>query len=214
MVTGDGDGLSIGETADSPLNAGTLISISSCSIIRYTGDQGQYSPLREEHKVTKSTPFGSIDHPFNPLALAMGADVLSPAPWTATPKHLQSMLLRPTPIKALLSWRSYQNCNIFNDGKTFDATEKGSKSSETLFLEHGQPLVLEPDKTKRIKLDGFKPVIVDLTEVPAKTTFDSRRKISTKPRYWCVCSMTRICRVTCPAFGVFYETERACYEIS
>jgi 2-oxoglutarate ferredoxin oxidoreductase subunit beta len=96
IVTGDGDGLSIGGNHTIHLlrrNFDVNILLFNNQIYGLT--KGQYSPTSEEHKVTKSTPFGSIDHPFNPLALAMGADGSFIArSMDRDPKHLQAMLLR------------------------------------------------------------------------------------------------------------------------
>ena len=111
--------------------------------------KGQYSPTSESEKVTKSTPLGSIDHPFNPLALAMGADATFIArSMDRDPKHLQEMLIRSHQHKGSSFLEIYQNCNIFNDGAFEIFTEKTSKSEETLFLEQGKPLIYGAQKTK------------------------------------------------------------------
>jgi len=125
--------------------------------------KGQYSPTSEAHKVTKSSPMGSIDHPFNPAALALGADGSFVArTMDRDPKHMQAMLLRAHGHKGTSFLEIYQNCNIFNDGAFEIFTEKSSKAEETLFLEQGKPLVFGANNDKGIKLDGFKPVVVDL----------------------------------------------------
>src|SRR5690606_11878027 len=127
--------------------------------------KGQYSPTSEEHKITKSTPAGSIDHPFNPLALAMGADATFIArTMDRDPKHLQQMLLRSHGHHGASFLEIYQNCNIFNDGAFEVYTDKGTKAEETLFLEQGQPLIFGATKNKGIKLDGYKPLSVNLEE--------------------------------------------------
>ena len=125
--------------------------------------KGQYSPTSEVNKVTKSTPFGSIDHPFNPLALALGADATFVArSMDRDPKHLQSMLLRAHGHHGASLLEIYQNCNIFNDGAFEIFTEKSTKAEETIFLENGKPLVFGATRNKGIKLDGFNPVVVSL----------------------------------------------------
>jgi 2-oxoglutarate ferredoxin oxidoreductase subunit beta len=177
--------------------------------------KGQYSPTSEEHKVTKSTPFGSIDHPFNPAALAMGADATFVArTMDRDPKHLQEMLLRSNAHVGTSFLEIYQNCNIFNDGAFEIFTEKGTKAMETLFLEQGKPLLFGANKEKGIKLDGFRPVVVELGEGASADDcwvhdekdfykaqiltrmFDDPRIEGHLPR----------------PFGVFYQTERPCYE--
>ena len=108
---------------------------------------------------------GSIDHPFNPAALALGADASFVArSMDRDPKHLQAMILRAQAHKGSSFLEIYQNCNIFNDGAFEVFTEKKSKPEEALFLENGQPLVFGAARNKGIKLDGFKPVVVDLQE--------------------------------------------------
>src|SRR5512146_1045022 len=170
IVTGDGDSLSIGGNHTIHLlrrNFDINILLFNNQIYGLT--KGQYSPTSEEHKITKSTPFGSIDHPFNPLALAMGADATFVArTMDRDPKHLQAMLLRANAHKGASFLEIYQNCNIFNDGAFEIFTEKGSKPQETLFLEHGKPLVFGANGDKGIKLDGFTPKVVNLDEGTSK----------------------------------------------
>ncbi len=216
IVTGDGDSLSIGGNHTIHLlrrNFDVNILLFNNQIYGLT--KGQYSPTSEEKKVTKSTPFGSIDHPFNPAALAMGADATFVArSMDRDPKHLQEMLTRSYQHKGASFLEIYQNCNIFNDGAFEIFTEKASKPTETLFLEQGKPLVFGANKDKGIKLDGFRPVVVDLTagfsaddcwvhdekdfykaQILVRM-FDDPHKDGHLPR----------------PFGVFFETDRPCYE--
>ncbi|ULQ55424.1 2-oxoacid:ferredoxin oxidoreductase subunit beta [Flavihumibacter rivuli] len=216
IVTGDGDGLSIGGNHTIHLlrrNFDVNILLFNNQIYGLT--KGQYSPTSEEQKVTKSTPFGSIDHPFNPLALAMGADATFIArSMDRDPKHLQDMLVRSHAHKGASFLEIYQNCNIFNDGAFEIFTEKASKPEQALFLEQGKPLLFGANKDKGIKLDGLKPVIVDLNAGASADDcwihderdfykaqllvrmFDDPRVEGHMPR----------------PFGVFFETDRACYE--
>ncbi|MBN8832783.1 MAG: 2-oxoacid:ferredoxin oxidoreductase subunit beta [Niastella sp. SCN 39-18] len=217
IVSGDGDGLSIGGNHTIHLlrrNFNVNLLLFNNQIYGLT--KGQYSPTSEEHKITKSTPLGSIDHPFNPLALAMGADASFIArSMDRDPKHLQAMLLRAQQHKGSSFLEIYQNCNIFNDGAFEIFTEKSSKQNEALFLEQGRPLVFgTAEEPKGIKLDGFKPVIVELGKEATPDDlwihdeqdfykaqvlirmFDDPRLQGHLPR----------------PFGVFYQTERACYE--
>ncbi len=166
IVTGDGDGLSIGGNHTIHLlrrNFDVNVLLFNNQIYGLT--KGQYSPTSEEAKVTKSTPMGSIDHPFNPLALALGADASFIArSMDRDPKHLQAMLNRSYAHQGSSFLEIYQNCNIFNDGAFEVFTEKGTKADNALFLENGKPLVFGAAGNKGIRLDGFKPVIVDLNE--------------------------------------------------
>ncbi|MFN6375682.1 MAG: 2-oxoacid:ferredoxin oxidoreductase subunit beta [Chitinophagia bacterium] len=216
IVSGDGDSLSIGGNHTIHMlrrNFNVNFMVFNNQIYGLT--KGQYSPTSEEHKVTKSTPFGSIDHPFNPAALAMGADATFVArTMDRDPKHLQEMLLRSNAHVGTSFLEIYQNCNIFNDGAFEIFTEKGTKAMETLFLEQGKPLLFGANKEKGIKLDGFRPVVVELGEGASADDcwvhdekdfykaqiltrmFDDPRIEGHLPR----------------PFGVFYQTERPCYE--
>jgi 2-oxoglutarate ferredoxin oxidoreductase subunit beta len=164
IVTGDGDGLSIGGNHTIHLlrrNFNVNILLFNNQIYGLT--KGQYSPTSEVNKITKSTPMGSIDHPFNPLALALGADASFIArSMDRDPKHLQAMLLRANGHHGASFLEIYQNCNIFNDGAFEIFTEKGSKAAETLILEHGQPLIYGAAKDKGVRLNGHVPELVDL----------------------------------------------------
>ncbi|RYD59457.1 MAG: 2-oxoacid:ferredoxin oxidoreductase subunit beta [Sphingobacteriales bacterium] len=166
IVTGDGDSLSIGGNHTIHLlrrNFNVNILLFNNQIYGLT--KGQYSPTSELSKVTKSTPMGSLDHPFNPLALALGADASFIArSMDRDPKHLQAMLLRANGHQGASLLEIYQNCNIFNDAAFEVFTEKGTKMEEGLFLEQGQPLVFGANKDKGIKLDGYKPQLVNLSE--------------------------------------------------
>lgn len=150
IVTGDGDGLSIGGNHTIHLlrrNFNVNLLLFNNQIYGLT--KGQYSPTSEENKITKSTPSGSIDHPFNPAALALGADASFVArTMDRDPKHLQAMLLRANEHHGASFLEIYQNCNIFNDGAFEVFTEKSSKAAETVFLEQGKPLILVQRTTK------------------------------------------------------------------
>ncbi|WP_343674368.1 2-oxoacid:ferredoxin oxidoreductase subunit beta [Chitinophaga sp.] len=164
VVTGDGDGLSIGGNHTIHLlrrNFDINVMLFNNQIYGLT--KGQYSPTSEANKVTKSTPYGSIDHPFNPMALALGADASFIArSMDRDPKHLQEMLKRSHAHKGASFLEIYQNCNIFNDGAFEVFTEKSSKAEQAIFVEQGQPLVFGAQKDKGIRLDGLKPVVVEL----------------------------------------------------
>ena len=216
IVTGDGDSLSIGGNHTIHLlrrNFDVNIMMFNNQIYGLT--KGQYSPTSEEHKVTKSTPYGSLDHPFNPLALAMGADATFIArSMDRDPKHMQEMLLRSNAHKGASFLEIYQNCNIFNDGAFEIFTEKGSKPVETLILEQGKPLLFGMNKEKGIRLDGFKPVIVDLNDgASASDCWIHDEKDFYKAQILVRMFDDPSIEGHLPRpFGVFYETDRACYE--
>ena len=216
IVTGDGDSLSIGGNHTIHLlrrNFDVNILLFNNQIYGLT--KGQYSPTSEEKKVTKSTPVGSIDHPFNPLALAMGADATFIArSMDRDPKHLQAMILRAQEHKGTSFLEIYQNCNIFNDGAFEIFTEKASKPEQALFLEQGQPLVFGAAKDKGIKLDGLKPVAVTLdgsTSINDLWMHDEADIYKAQILVRMFDDPNIQGHLPRP-FGVFYKTDRACYE--
>ena len=216
IVTGDGDSLSIGGNHTIHLlrrNFDVNILLFNNQIYGLT--KGQYSPTSEPNKVTKSTPFGSIDHPFNPLALAMGADASFIArTMDRDPKHLQAMLTRSHQHKGASFLEIYQNCNIFNDGAFEIFTEKSTKADEVLFLEQGKPLIFGATANKGIKLDGFRPVIVELgNDASIDDLWVHDEKDFYKAQILIRMFDDPKLAVHLPRpFGVFFETERACYE--
>ena len=216
VVTGDGDGLSIGGNHTMHLlrrNFDINILLFNNQIYGLT--KGQYSPTSESKKVTKSTPYGSLDHPFNPLALAMGADATFIArTMDRDPKHLQQLLIRANQHKGASFLEIYQNCNIFNDGAFEIFTEKSSKPEETLFLEQGKPLVFGAQQNKGIKLEGFKPVVVDLgVEYSPDDLWIHDEKDFYKGQILVrMFEDPRIEGHLPRPFGVFYETDRLSYE--
>ncbi len=166
IISGDGDSMSIGGNHFIHLlrrNPDVNLLVFNNQIYGLT--KGQYSPTSEQGKITKSTPMGSVDHPFNPIALSLGADATFVArTMDRDPKHQQAMIRRAYDHKGTSLVEIYQNCNVFNDGAFEVFTEKSSKKEETLMMEHGKPLVFGENADKGIKLDGFKPVIVDLND--------------------------------------------------
>jgi 2-oxoglutarate ferredoxin oxidoreductase subunit beta len=216
VVTGDGDGLSIGGNHTMHLlrrNFDINILLFNNQIYGLT--KGQYSPTSEPKKITKSTPFGSLDHPFNPLALAMGADATFIArTMDRDPKHLQQLLIRANQHKGASFLEIYQNCNIFNDGAFEIFTEKSSKPDETLFLEQDKPLVFGAQMNKGIKLDGFKPIVVEVgNEFSADDLWVHDEKDFYKAQILArMFEDPRIEGHLPRPFGVFYETNRLSYE--
>jgi 2-oxoglutarate ferredoxin oxidoreductase subunit beta len=127
--------------------------------------KGQYSPTSEKGKVAKSTPFGSVEEPFNPSELALGANASFVArSLDRDPKHMQGVLRKANAHVGTAFIEIYQNCPVFNDGTFFAFSEKETKKEQALFAEHGQPLVFGNDDKKGIILDGIMPRIVDLND--------------------------------------------------
>ncbi len=164
IVTGDGDGLSIGGNQLLHMLRRNLdVNVLLFNNRIYGLTKGQYSPTSEQGKVTKSTPFGSPDMPLNPMlfALSAGATFIART-FDLDAKGMQEIFKEATKHKGTSFVEIYQNCNIFNDG-TFSAIyERSVREDRILRLKHGEVLVFGKDKNKGIRMIGLKPVIVDL----------------------------------------------------
>jgi 2-oxoglutarate/2-oxoacid ferredoxin oxidoreductase subunit beta len=163
MVTGDGDALSIGGNHLIHMlrrNVDVKILLFNNKIYGLT--KGQYSPTSELGKKTKSTPMGSFDPPFDPVALALGARATFVARVNAVdPAMMVETLNRAAEHKGTAFVEILQNCNVFNDGAWDLVTEKATKEDHLVRLVHGQP-VLFAKGTKGVKLEGFAPKVVDI----------------------------------------------------
>jgi len=166
VATGDGDMLSIGgnhfiHACRKNINLKVLMFNNRI----YGLTKGQYSPTSEKGKITKSSPYGTIDYPFNACKIAAGAGATFVArSLDRDPKHLQEMILKASKHVGLAFIEVFQNCPIFNDGAFSLLTEKETKADNVIILEHNKPLVFGANKDKGIKLDGLEPVIIDLND--------------------------------------------------
>ncbi len=165
VITGDGDSLSIGGNHLIHLlrrNFDVNVVLFNNEIYGLT--KGQYSPTSPKGQVTKSTPMGSLDHPFNPGALVMGAGSTFVArSMDRDPKHMREILKAASDHKGTSFIEVYQNCNVFNDGAFGVYTDKDSKAMTTIFLKDGEPLVFAGEE-KGIRLNGMKPELVSLSD--------------------------------------------------
>ena len=164
VVTGDGDGLSIGGNHTIHLLRRNLdINVMLFNNRIYGLTKGQYSPTSEVGKVTKSTPMGSLDRPFNPLTLALGAGATFVSRTIdKETKHLQEMIKKSHVHKGTSFMEIYQNCNIFNDGAFSSLTDKETKLDTVLWLENKSPMIFGVEKNKGIRLDGNTPTVVEI----------------------------------------------------
>jgi 2-oxoglutarate ferredoxin oxidoreductase subunit beta len=164
LVTGDGDGLSIGGNHLMHIlrrNVNVKILLFNNRIYGLT--KGQYSPTSEEGKRTKSSPMGAIDMPLTPLSVALSSEASMVARCVDVDKNLGEALERATAHHGAAFVEIYQDCNIFNH-KAFEyTTDKQTKEDHIIRLEHGKPLIFGADRSKGIRLDGArKPEIVEL----------------------------------------------------
>lgn len=164
VVTGDGDALSIGGNhLIHALRRNVNLKILLFNNRIYGLTKGQYSPTSEVGKITKSTPMGSLDAPFNPVSLAIGAEASFVARTVDSDrKHLTSVLRQAADHPGTALVEIYQNCNIFNDG-AFEALKDKERAQEAVIrLEHGQPIRFGIDNSKGVVRD---PATGDLTVV-------------------------------------------------
>lgn len=215
IITGDGDGLSIGGNHFIHLMRRNLdVNILLFNNEIYGLTKGQFSPTSQLGLKTKSSPFGVIDQPFNPLSLALGSGATFVSrTLDREPKSLREVLLKAQKHKGTSFVEIYQNCVIFNDGVFDEFTNKATKEEANLYLENGKPLKFGKDLSKGIILENFEPKIIDITEdtdesklwihdetsilkaqILARFNFDE--EFSDFPR----------------PFGVFYKKNRASYE--
>jgi 2-oxoglutarate ferredoxin oxidoreductase subunit beta len=178
VVTGDGDALSIGGNhLIHALRRNVNLKILLFNNRIYGLTKGQYSPTSEVGKITKSTPMGSLDAPFNPISLALGAEASFVARTIDSDrKHLTSVLRAAADHSGTALVEIYQNCNIFNDGAFEVLKDKSSAQDALIRLEHGQPVRFGEPAEDGL---GSKGVVRDratgdlkVIDVPAEGTAD------------------------------------------
>src|SRR6476646_10650805 len=153
VATGDGDALSIGGNHFiHALRRNVDLKILLFNNRIYGLTKGQYSPTSEMGKKAKSTPYGSLDRPFNPISLAIGAEATFVARSVDVfQSHLKETLKHAAAHKGSALVEILQNCNIFNDGAWTGITEKDARSDQVIQLEHGKPLVFGKNRDKGIR---------------------------------------------------------------
>ncbi len=163
VITGDGDALSIGGNHllhACRRNADLNIILFNNRIYGLT--KGQYSPTSKVGHVTKSSPFGSIEQPLNPISVALGAEAtFIGRSVDVHGKHLQDMLLAAAAHNGTSFLEVFQNCLIFNDGAFQEVTDRRIRDDHALELVHGQPMIFGREGNKGIRLEGLGPVVVE-----------------------------------------------------
>jgi 2-oxoglutarate ferredoxin oxidoreductase subunit beta len=164
VVTGDGDGLSIGGNhLMHCIRRNMDINIILFNNRIYGLTKGQYSPTTPLGKVTKSTPMGAIDNPLHPISIAIGCEATFVArSIDVNIKHLGMVLERAAKHRGTAFIEVYQNCPVFNDGAWNYATDRDVKTDNVLMLEHGKPMVFGKQADKGIRLNGLNPEVVNL----------------------------------------------------
>jgi 2-oxoglutarate ferredoxin oxidoreductase subunit beta len=162
VITGDGDGLSIGGNhLIHALRRNVDLKIMLFNNRIYGLTKGQYSPTSEIGKKTKSSPMGTIDAPLNPLAIALASEATFVARAVDTDlPFLTEVLTRAAHHKGSVFIEIFQNCIVFNDGAFDDVTAREVRDEKTLKLAHGKPMIFGAKKDKGIKLNGLEPEVV------------------------------------------------------
>jgi len=213
VITGDGDGLSIGGNhLIHAIRRNMDLKIILFNNEIYGLTKGQYSPTSRIGTRTKSSPLGSIDTPLRPLSLALGADATFVARTVDIDiNHLTETLKRAAAHKGTAFVEVYQNCKIFNDGVFEYATDKSIKADNVLHLQHGRPLVFGKDQNKGIRLHGLNPEVVELGNGVAKDDLLVHDEKADEPSLAYLLS-----RMVYPDFpeciGIFRAVERPTYE--
>jgi 2-oxoglutarate/2-oxoacid ferredoxin oxidoreductase subunit beta len=157
VITGDGDALSIGGNhLIHALRRNVNIKILLFNNRIYGLTKGQYSPTSEQGKITKSTPYGSLDTPFNPVSLALGAEASFVARTIDSDrKHLTSVLRQAADHRGTAFVEIYQNCPIFNDDAFAPVTEPGQRELNVIRLEHGEPIRFGADRSRGLSFTRY-----------------------------------------------------------
>jgi 2-oxoglutarate ferredoxin oxidoreductase subunit beta len=169
VITGDGDGLSIGGNhLIHALRRNLNLKILLFNNQIYGLTKGQYSPTSEVGKSTKSSPYGSIDYPFNPVSLALGAEASFVARTLDMDRnHTQAILEKAYNHEGAAFIEIYQNCNVFNDKAFIQITGKEERVHNRIDLEHGKPVVFD-EGSKAVVMRNGQATIVDSATVDPK----------------------------------------------
>ncbi|MEW6210432.1 MAG: thiamine pyrophosphate-dependent enzyme, partial [Acidobacteriota bacterium] len=174
--------------------------------------KGQYSPTSEFGKKTKSTPFGVIDYPLNPLSVALAAEATFVGRSVDThTAHLQMIIERAMHHKGVSFVEVYQNCNIFNDGAFDMFTDRAVKDDRMIELEHGKPLIFGKERNRGIRMRSDMHLeVVELGEVSEDSLIVHNEKA---PDTYLAYMLARMEYPDYPVpVGVFRDVERPTYE--
>ena len=214
VVTGDGDALSIGGNhLIHALRRNVNLKILLFNNRIYGLTKGQYSPTSEVGKITKSTPFGSLDNPFNPVSLALGAEATFVArTLDSDRKHLTSVLRAAADHPGTALVEIYQNCNIFNDGAFEVIKDADTRDDWMIRMEHGQPLRFGADGSKAVVRSGAGALAIDedvAADDPRVVVHDQH---ADDPAYAFALSRLQSIDSRYAPMGVFRAVERPTYD--
>jgi 2-oxoglutarate ferredoxin oxidoreductase subunit beta len=214
VIGGDGDMLSIGGNhLIHALRRNVSLKIIMFNNQIYGLTKGQYSPTSELGKITKSSPFGSLDTPFNPISVALAAEATFVArTHDMDRKGMMEAFRRAHEHEGSAFVEVYQNCNVFNDGAFEGITAKEARADMLIELEHGQPIRFGADKERGVVLNSYGECeIVEVADVGADALLvhDEHR---TDPALAFALSRLSSAPTMPTPVGVFRDVERPTYE--
>jgi 2-oxoglutarate ferredoxin oxidoreductase subunit beta len=213
VITGDGDALSIGGNhLLHAIRRNLDINIVLFNNQIYGLTKGQYSPTSPLGKVTKSTPYGSVDNPLDPLSVAIGAESTFVArSIDVNIKHLGEVLRRAAQHRGVSFVEVYQNCNVFNDLAFENLTNRETKSDTTLEIEQGKPMIFGKNRDKGIRLNGITPEVVELGKGISEDDLLFHDEKAEEPTLAYLLSRMRQPEFPVP-IGVFRSVDKPIYE--
>lgn len=216
VITGDGDALSIGGNhLIHALRRNVNLKILLFNNRIYGLTKGQYSPTSEVGKVTKSTPVGSLDTPFNPVSLALGAEASFVArTLDSDRKHLTSVLTAAAAHNGTALVEIYQNCNIFNDGAFEILKNPDTRDEAMIRLEHGEPLIFGIKRKRAVVQSGFGFEVVDVDDNLDPATIVRHDAHCEDPAYAFALSRLSGSDLAHTPMGIFRQVQRPTYDSS
>lgn len=210
VITGDGDGMAIGGNHFiHSIRRNMDIKILLLNNEIYSMTKGQYSPTTQPNAKTKSSPFGVVDYPFNPVALALGSGATFVARTSySNPKHLSYIMKRAADHKGIAFVEIYSNCVIFTDGIFDQWTNKNFMHENAVFIEDGKPLIFGIEQNKGIIIDNFAPREISLEGNTHELVVHNEKNIAVAQM---IGSMSYDNNLPRP-FGVFYDIEKPSYD--
>ena len=213
VVTGDGDALSIGGNhLIHALRRNVNLKILLFNNQIYGLTKGQYSPTSETGKRTKSSPMGSIDHPFNPVSLALGAEATFVARTIDMDRnHTTEMLRRAHAHRGSALIEIYQNCNVFNDKAFIALTGKDERDHNRVMLEQGKPVTFGPNGEKGIAMVEGSAQVIDTADVGIESLYLHDEHVEDPAPAFALSRLSHGPHGPTP-IGVFRDIERPRYE--
>jgi 2-oxoglutarate ferredoxin oxidoreductase subunit beta len=215
VVTGDGDSLSIGGNhLIHALRRNVNLKILLFNNRIYGLTKGQYSPTSEMGKITKSTPAGSLDHPFNPVSLALGAEATFVARTIDSDrKHLTETLRAAAAHEGTALVEIYQNCNIFNDGAWEPLKDSDTSADLLIRLVHGEPITFGTDGSKGVIREADGTMRVALASEVGSDAFLIHDAHAADPTYaFALSRLSHPENLSDTPIGVFRDVVRPVYD--